>query len=170
MRECVKPGFCRHYYRRNWYGLVSARPLVLPTCGGGNGLGDPNMAARHFAGIMVSLGLALCWSSARAADPQPQYTVQDVAKAFADKPAAAPGDTDEAAPPAGACEAKGKVTGPDGLCYKANNATAGFNLGKKTTRPEPVATPVVHRARPAPAQQVASASGQKDLQITFKVG
>ena len=129
------------------------------------------MAAKLVVGMMASLGLALSWSATQAADPQPQYTVQDVAKAFADKPAVAAGDADEAAPPAGACEAKGKVTGPDGLCYKANNATAGFNLGKKVSKPTPVAaTPVVRRARASGGQQTASAGGQKDLQITFKVG
>jgi outer membrane protein OmpA-like peptidoglycan-associated protein len=129
------------------------------------------MAAKHIAGIVISFGLALSWSGARAADPQPQYTVQDVAKAFAEKPAAEPGDADEAAPPAGACEAKGMVTGPDGLCYKANNATAGFNLGRKATaRPTPAAAPIVRRVKANPAQQVASAGGQKDLQITFMVG
>jgi outer membrane protein OmpA-like peptidoglycan-associated protein len=144
------------------------------------------------AGVLL-FGFAVC-----AAEPQPQYTVKDITQSFT-KPPAAQDDTTAAegpAPAKGECEAKGKVTGPDGLCYPNNAATAGFNLGRRSTRPASAtaspsapmsasispsasatasATPSTgpartHRARRAAAVQEARSNLQKDLLITFKVG
>jgi outer membrane protein OmpA-like peptidoglycan-associated protein len=93
--------------------------------------------------------------------------VDDVAKSFTGATAAA-GD-DDAPPPAGTCEAKGKVTGPDGLCYSSNAATAGFNLGRRAS----AAKPAPAARAPRLATQQASAPRprfQRDLRITFKLG
>jgi OmpA-OmpF porin, OOP family len=124
------------------------------------------MASKQILNMALGMGLALWCSAAFAAQPQPQYSVDDVAKAFGQTPPAA----DAAAAPGkagGVCESKGKVTGPDGLCYPSNAATAGFNLGRKATDARPSGA-----ARPArvASQQVARATPQKDLLITFKVG
>lgn len=116
----------------------------------------------------LAAGLALAATGAWA-EPQPQYTVQDVAKSFVAPPKAATDDDDAAAAPVkpGVCEAKGKVTGPDGLCYSSNAATAGFNLGKRAGAP----TRMASASRPQrTAASVARTNLQKDLQITFKVG
>ncbi len=117
------------------------------------------------AALAASLALA---ATGAGAEPQPQYTEQDIAKSFATPPKAA-ADDDDAAPPVkpGVCEAKGKVTGPDGLCYSSNAATAGFNLGKRANAP----TRTANATRPQKtAASVARTNPQKDLQITFKVG
>jgi outer membrane protein OmpA-like peptidoglycan-associated protein len=92
---------------------------------------------------------------------QPQYTVDDVAKAFAPPP-------DAAAPAPGSCESRGEVTGLDGLCERSKPPTAGFNLGRRVEAPKPMAgghapRPVVQAAVPAPKVQ-------HDLMITFKLG
>ena len=130
------------------------------------------MAGKLLLYAALAAGFALCGPAAFAAEPQPQYTVDDVAKTFGQAPQ--PGDATAAAPGApgkagGTCESRGKVTGPDGLCYSSNAATAGFNLGRKATDARP-ATAAARPAR-APAQQMARAAPpRKDLLITFKVG
>jgi outer membrane protein OmpA-like peptidoglycan-associated protein len=100
---------------------------------------------------------------AAPAGSQPQYTVDDVAKAFAPPP------PDAAAPAPGSCESRGEVTGLDGLCERSKPPTAGFNLGRRVEAPKPA--PAGHA--PRPAVQVATAAApriQHDLMITFKLG
>jgi outer membrane protein OmpA-like peptidoglycan-associated protein len=143
------------------------------------------MTGKYLISAALGAGVLLFGSGVFAADPQPQYTVQDVAKSFAGSAPAGDQAADEGpAPPKGACEAKGKVTGPDGFCYPNNAATAGFNLGRRaTTKSAPAAsasasssaattasaTPA-RRARRSEGVQDARANLQKDLQITFKLG
>jgi outer membrane protein OmpA-like peptidoglycan-associated protein len=159
------------------------------------------MTGKSILGLALSASLLLIGGA--AAEPQPQYTVKDIQKSFTAPPATQDdADADAAAAPVakGACEAKGKVTGPDGLCYPNNAATAGFNLGRRatSTRPAPAtaaasstgartaslgtppsspmtSTPATsstrgHRTRRAAAAQEASGNLQRDLLITFKVG
>jgi outer membrane protein OmpA-like peptidoglycan-associated protein len=127
------------------------------------------MGTKLLSMVVLSAGLALSWSVALAAEPQPQYSVQDIAKTFA-----APGASDAAggqgAPTPGLCESKGKVTGPGGLCYPSNESTAGFNLGKKPTGAAPVRTASKTPSQRIASQQVAHAAPQKNLLITFKLG
>jgi outer membrane protein OmpA-like peptidoglycan-associated protein len=161
------------------------------------------MTGKSILGMALGASLLLLGAGANAAEPQPQYTVQDIQKSFTAPPAAQDdADADAGAAPAakGACEAKGKVTGPDGLCYPNNAATAGFNLGRRatSTRPAPATASTTapgprtaslgtspsapmasspataptrgHRSRRAAAAQTASGNLQRDLLITFKVG
>jgi outer membrane protein OmpA-like peptidoglycan-associated protein len=100
--------------------------------------------------------------SAAPAGSQPQYTVDDVAKAFAPPP------PDAAAPAPGSCESKGELTGLDGLCERAKPPTAGFNLGRRVTTAPKVAS-AAHSAHPV-VQAVAAPKIQHDLMITFKLG
>jgi outer membrane protein OmpA-like peptidoglycan-associated protein len=124
----------------------------------------------------LSVCLALSWSVVSNAESQPkpsvqpQYTVEDVTKSFTEAPVA---ETAGQAPAIGSavgpqdtCESRGKVTGPDGLCYSSNASTAGFNLGRRMSAP---AVRVARPVRPA-AQQIARAKLQRDLLITFKLG
>lgn len=118
----------------------------------------------------------LSWSATAGAQPKPQYTVEDVAKSFVGTAPSDKGDDSEAvaapAGAAGACESKGKVTGPDGLCYPANQSTAGFNLGRRvgqSAAARTVARPAPSPSRGAPVQ-LAHAFIQRDLQITFRAG
>jgi OOP family OmpA-OmpF porin len=135
------------------------------------------MRTRFLTIAALSTGLMMSSSAVFAAAPQPQYSVQDIAKTFGQAPASdSKGDQAPAAsaPPAGFCESKGKVTGPGGLCYPANASTAGFNLGRKSTASTSGATAPRATAKAGPqhggAMQTARAGGQKDLLITFKVG
>jgi outer membrane protein OmpA-like peptidoglycan-associated protein len=124
------------------------------------------MAETRLLNAALAAGL-MFWCSAAFAEPQPQYTVDDLAKTFGQAPQ--PGDATAApvgAGKAGGCESKGKVTGPDGLCYSSNSATAGFNLGRRAAD----ARPAAGKPARAPAQQMARATPQKDLLITFKLG
>jgi len=131
------------------------------------------------ASAAFGAGLLLLSPAAWAAAPQPQYTVDDVAKSFATpapSQSSTSSDDDQGlgqAAVGGACESKGKVTGPDGLCYPGNHGTAGFNLGRRMNAPA-ATTPAATRPRApraAPSQQTAAASRlQKDLLITFKLG
>ena len=127
----------------------------------------PGVTSKFLVTAVLSAGLTLSWSAARAADPPPQYSVQDIAKTFVAKPAA-DADADTAPAPGGvACE-KGKVTGPDGLCYPANQSTAGFNLGRRSAASS--ASQSTAQAQPRPVQRVSRTVPHRDLQITFKVG
>ena len=137
------------------------------------------MRARFLTITALSAALMMSSSVVFAAAPQPQYSVQDIAKTFGQAPASdAKGDqaAGASAPPAGFCESKGKVTGPGGLCYPANASTAGFNLGRKSTSAATASTTAAPRAtakataQHGGAMQTARASSQKDLLITFKVG
>jgi len=94
-----------------------------------------------------------------SAEPQaqPQYSVDDVAKAFT-PPAA------DATPTPGSCESRGEVTGLDGLCERAKPPTAGFNLGRRIKPSAPrTAHGVSQISAPRPVIQ-------HDLRITFKLG
>jgi outer membrane protein OmpA-like peptidoglycan-associated protein len=140
------------------------------------------MTKKLLASAAISAGLLFLSPAAWAAAPQPQYTVDDVAKSFAtpapsQSGASTSSDDDEGlgqAAVGGSCESKGKVTGPDGLCYPGNHGTAGFNLGRRMNAPAPAATPAAARARAphaAASQQAAATKNlQRDLLITFKLG
>jgi OOP family OmpA-OmpF porin len=133
------------------------------------------MRARFLTITALSVALMMSSSAVFAAAPQPQYSVQDIAKTFGQAPAGdAKGDQapGASAPAAGVCESKGKVTGPGGLCYPANASTAGFNLGRKSATSGAAAPRATAKAGPqhGGAMQTARASSQKDLLITFKVG
>jgi outer membrane protein OmpA-like peptidoglycan-associated protein len=129
------------------------------------------MAIKHLLTATFSAALLLSCGGAAIAQTQPQYTVDDVAKSFADPNA---GVTAPATPGSGkvggTCEAKGKVTGPDGLCYSSNQATAGFNLGRRNATGA-AAKPAATMARASrPSQPAPRTALQKDLLITFKLG
>ena len=134
------------------------------------------MRATFLTITALSAALMMSSSAVSAAAPQPQYSVQDIAKTFGQAPAGdAKGDQapGASAPAAGVCESKGKVTGPGGLCYPANASTAGFNLGRKSAAATSGAAAPRATAKAAPQHggvQTARASTQKDLLITFKVG
>jgi outer membrane protein OmpA-like peptidoglycan-associated protein len=139
------------------------------------------MTKKSLMSAAIGAGLLFLAPVALAAAPQPQYTVDDVAKSFATPPqSSAPANTapaDEGPAPqasGGSCESTGKVTGPDGLCYPGNQGTAGFNLGRRANAPAPTPAAAVARPRTSrpPAQQQAAAPTplQKDLLITFKLG
>jgi outer membrane protein OmpA-like peptidoglycan-associated protein len=111
--------------------------------------------------VLAAPAVASAQSSAPAGS-QPQYTVDDVAKAFAPPPA------DAAAPAPGSCESRGEVTGLDGFCERSKPPTAGFNLGRRVTgAPKP--TPMARAVHPV-AVAAAAPRIQHDLMITFKLG
>ncbi len=106
-----------------------------------------------------------------AAGPPPQYSAEDIAKTFADKPA-------PPAAPAGECEKKGMVTGDDGICEPVKNER-GFSLPTRASQAAPRAGrsdqgasgPAVKMATArAPATPRRQAPVSRDLLITFKLG
>ena len=85
----------------------------------------------------LSAGLMMSSSAVFAAAPQPQYSVQDVAKTFGQAPASdAKGDQapGASATPGGVCESKGKVTGPGGKEYTVHPVQV--NEGRMLLLPE----------------------------------
>jgi len=132
-----------------------------------NKFGRRGMVGRFQLGAAISVSVVLSWSAWASAAPQAQYSVDDIAKSFAGKPSASGTTEPPASTSGGVCESKGKVTGPDGLCYPANQSTAGFNLGRRATT-GPAQGGVKAQARAT--QQVARANIRKDLLITFKLG
>ena len=111
--------------------------------------------------MLAGPAIANAQSSAPAGS-QPQYTVDDVAKAFA------PPSADAAAPAPGSCESRGEVTGLDGLCERSKPPTAGFNLGRRVEAPKPA--PGGHAPRPVVQAAIPAPKIQHDLMITFKLG
>lgn len=126
------------------------------------------MIKRQFAGIVLGAGVAF-WASLAIADPAPQYSAEDVAKTFADKP-------DSSAKPAGECEKKGMVTGDDGVCEPVK-VERGFSL---PTRASQAATSGVAKTGTSGARLATASSApvaphhhvvrSRDLLITFKLG
>lgn len=120
--------------------------------------------------LLAGLAWSLLSATAFAAEPAPQYTVEDLQKSFA-QPAGA------AAPDAGSCEAQGMATGPDGTCLPSKKSSRGFNLVGSGNQPRTAAPPTsapgsrpagnrASGARPA-ATVAASRPATRDLLISF---